>query len=225
MAALAVRISQRYPRQSPEWRAETHYWPYRINPVEVLRKEAGVCSYRTHRDRLAATSVEKAQRMDSDHPRRITLDKAVPKRLKRENWRSRGLQMQSRIPNIGNLDKARPQDIAHWSEAKCNWSVNTTLEGNNRIEPARASELALKLINQGDQHYTIYTDGSASEGTSDGGSAAVITTGAADNPNAFHKIRTKGRELTSSYEEEKEAMLAAAMWVASNQRAGERVLM
>ena len=63
--------------------------------------------------------------------------------------------------------------------------------------------------------YTIYTDGSASRGTKNGGAAAVVTRGS-PTQSEVTIIKTKGRTLTSSYEEEAAAMESALSWTSTN---------
>jgi len=70
----------------------------------------------------------------------------------------------------------------------------------------------------------IYTDGSASECTHDGGAAAVITTGPADHPTVVDTLRQRGRVITSSYAEENDAMLLALEWIAQNRPQGMTVI-
>jgi len=76
----------------------------------------------------------------------------------------------------------------------------------------------------GPAEFVIYTDGSASEGTHDGGAAAVITMGPADHPTVVDTLRHRGRTITSSYEEEKNAMLLALEWIAQNSPQGATVI-
>ena len=64
---------------------------------------------------------------------------------------------------------------------------------------------------------TFYTDGSASDGTSDGGAAVVITSGPARSPTVIEVWKRRGSPLTSSFEEEKEAMSMAVQWIISNE--------
>ena len=54
--------------------------------------------------------------------------------------------------------------------------------------------------------YVVYTDGSASGGTKNGGAAAVVTRGSPLQPDVVTIIKTKGRTFTSCYEEEAAAM-------------------
>ena len=64
--------------------------------------------------------------------------------------------------------------------------------------------------------YVVYTDGSASGGTKNGGAAAVVTRGSPLQPDVVTIIKTKGRTFTSSYEEEAAAMESALSWTLTN---------
>ena len=61
----------------------------------------------------------------------------------------------------------------------------------------------------------IYTDGSADAGMRSGGAAAVITEGPPEDPIVKDVIEVKGAALTTSYEEECEAMKMAVSWIAT----------
>ena len=63
---------------------------YASTPVEALRLEAGVTSYKTHSSQLTTLAAEKALRLPVDHPRRTTFqpNTGVGHRLKlRSSWR------------------------------------------------------------------------------------------------------------------------------------------
>ena len=89
----------------------------------------------------------------------------------------------------------------------------STLVGGNRTD---ARTEAIRVIRESEAKWVIYTDRSASEGTHFGGSAMVVTQGDPENPVTIDKIKTKGRIITSSYEEEKEAMDSAIKWLEKN---------
>ena len=57
---------------------------------------------------------------------------------------------------------------------------------------------------------------SAVEGCINGGSAAVITSGEIKNSTELHVIQTSGRKLTSSFEEERNALPAAVNGAEAN---------
>ena len=58
-------------------------------------------------------------------------------------------------------------------------------------------------------NYTIYSNESAAEGTSNAGAIAFITTGPPTQPEVLTTIKTQSRAFTSSYEEEAAAMESA----------------
>ena len=55
-------------------------------------------------------------------------------------------------------------------------------------------------------------------GTEEGGAAAVVTTGGASTPLVLDTIKRKGAKYTSSFEEEKQAMLLALDWAQRENR-------
>ncbi len=66
------------------------------------------------------------------------------------------------------------------------------------------------LGNEG--HVTIHTDGSATGGTTVGGAAKVAAVGDPAEPVIIYTSKARGAELTSSSEEEKDALLLAFHW-------------
>ncbi len=76
--------------------------------------------------------------------------------------------------------------------------------------------LSLQLIGVTKVYVTIYTDGSATGGTTAGGAAMVATVGGPADPVIIHTSKAREAELTSSYEEEKAALLLALDWARAN---------
>ncbi len=68
----------------------------------------------------------------------------------------------------------------------------------------------MQLLRETNAHVTIYTDGSATGGTTAGGAAMVATVGYPAEPVIIHTSKARGAELTSSYEEEKAAFLSGS---------------
>ena len=64
-------------------------------------------------------------------------------------------------------------------------------------------------------NYTIYSNESAAEGTSNAGTIAFITTGPPTQPEVLTTIKTQSRAFTSSYEEEAAAMESALTWTST----------
>ena len=94
-------------------------------------------------------------------------------------------------------------------------TINRRLEGiSSKNDPPdiikAAAESVIARINP---DITIYTDGSAKAGTSDGGAAAVVTEGSPEDPEVTHVIMARGAPETTSYQEEVEAMKRALEWV------------
>ena len=58
---------------------------FKDTPLEALRAEAGIPSYRTHMERNLLKSREKALRLDLKHPRRLAHEEARKKRLGLKN--------------------------------------------------------------------------------------------------------------------------------------------
>ena len=72
--------------------------------------------------------------------------------------------------------------------------------------------------------YTVYTDGSASAGTDNGGAGVVTKIGDPANYTISHTIQQKGSRFTSSYGEEVNAMEAAAEMIAETAAAHETIV-
>ena len=88
----------------------------------------------------------------------------------------------------------------------------STAQTNNEKQAANA----IKVIDSLQAERVIYTDGSCKAGTEEGGSAVIITTGPAADPEVVHTLRKRGGRFTCSYEEEKSAMKMATEWMTSN---------
>ena len=185
------------------------------SPVEALRIEAGLPSYETTSRQLIATSREKAFRRPPNHPRRLALEGEQRHRLCRDSWRENSKKLEASLPEglTPRETLAGPTEYL-WTANPRKWTVSSTLVGGNRTDNARTD--AIRVIRESEAQWVIYTDESASEGTHFGGSAMVVTEGDPENPVTIDKIKTKGRIITSSYEEEKEAMDSAIKWLEKN---------
>ena len=187
---------------------------YRNSNIECRRIEADIPSYRTHSNQLVATAYEKGLRLPPGHPRRYAIDNSsVPHRIKsRSSFRADGQKLSNSL-STSNAPR-RPIDIHFpepWKNGERNWSVHTN-------EDIKADIPALKeRIEKLNAEVTIYTDGSCTGGTSDGGAAAVITDGPYDNPNRIATIEQRGSKFTCSYEEEKRALHLGIQWLSTAQ--------
>ena len=68
---------------------------YQSTPLEALRLESGIPSYRTTSNRLILASHEKALRSTPDHPKRLALEEAVPRKVgnHRTSWALRAREL------------------------------------------------------------------------------------------------------------------------------------
>ena len=88
----------------------------------------------------------------------------------------------------------------------------TSRDDDNNLK--RQCSLSAIISYQAD--YVVYTDGSASGGTRNGGAAAVVTRGSPHQPEVVTIIKAKGRTFTSFYGEEAAAMESALPWTRTN---------
>ena len=182
-------------------------------PIEALRAESGIPSYKTHSKQLVAISYEKGMRMQADHPRRIALDKDIRHRLKtRTSCRE---EAQKTINTLSIKDVERKPITIHitkpWnSNNTTNWSVHSNLDLKDKIP-----EIG-NLLNHLNPEVTIYTDGSCTGGQFNGGAAAIVTGGDFDNPSCIEVLKAKGNKFTCSYDEEWRALDLAIGWMKAN---------
>jgi ribonuclease HI len=199
---------------------------YKASPVEALLLENRMVSVITEIERECARSYEKAMRLAPDHPRRETAEKEVAQRTERSNWRRKSREVLADLPS--ELKERRPMQIfqrAPW-EDEGDYEVFETLEGvQSKNDPVNViKEAAETRITALNPDIIIYTDGSADAGVRSGGAAAVITQGPPDDPTVTEVIEVKGAALTTSYEEEREAMERAVSWIENHADGSAEVL-
>jgi ribonuclease HI len=185
---------------------------YANTDLELLRLEADVPSYRTHSNRLTATAYEKGLRLPDGHPRHDAITQSnITHKLKRSSLRKEGEHLASTLTTAN--ETREPITISFpefWNDPERKWTVHTNIDIKDNIP-------AIKQQVEGfNAKYTIYTDGSCTDGISQGGAAAVITDGPFDHPNCLEIIKEKGDEITCSYEEEKRALLLGIDWLERN---------
>ena len=189
----------------------------KCSPVEARRAETGVPSVKSSIDANCLRSLEKAKRLQPDNPRRLAFEGAAPTRLKRSSARNMASTLSTLLPQHHHS----PLTFFHtrpWNRRPL--AIFSHLEGvkGKGDDPDSIKSAALSRARAIGSAYNIYTDGSASAGTTDGGAAAVITTGDPDSPTIITTLMERGAPLTCSYEEELRAMHMAADWILANQR-------
>ena len=190
------------------------------SPIEGLRLECEVPSFESVVKASTIQSREKAARLTLDHPRRICLDKQADSRLESQRcWRSESLRLSSQfIPNAGTR-RAFASDLAPpWLRDIGDVEVRPLLLGidGKNDDDDEIRKAAYSQIREINPSFTIYTDGSASEGMYKGGAAAVICRGNPERPSVTKTLKIKGASVTSSYDEEVRAMELALDWIESN---------
>ena len=191
------------------------------SPLEALRLEADVQSYPTCSKGLILKANEKALRSTDDHPKRIALDVNIPQRLlSHSSFRRKAEELSTLLLT----DLHHRQNIIHfpsppWQQSPSHDErISTSVPGiTGRADDNNLKrQCSLSTIASYQADYVIYTDGSASGGTRNGGAAAVVTRGSPLQPDVVTTIKTKGRTFTSSYEEEAAAMESALSWTLTN---------
>ena len=182
----------------------SHNRALRVIPGEALHIESGVSSYCTHSNRLIASSYQKATRNPPDHPRTQILYKLATNRLKRSSWRKQSEEL-NKIPSNSHTEPktnsaSEPAAITELQRLH----VNTTVIG--RIKSVTLYEV-ISHLDSFDCKLTIYTDGSATAGITDGGYAANFTSDSASSTEVIRIIRKRGRIITSSCDRSGKLML------------------
>ena len=178
--------------------------------LDALHLETGIPTYSTHSKQLIATAYEKGMRLPDNHPRRAALDNDTEHRLViRSSLREQGKDIVSTLPLQGKARRPIPVTFVQpWSTNAPNWKVTSNQSIKHDIAAIK------NAIESLDANVVVYTDGSCAGGTSNGGAAAVVTTGTAEEPVRVEVCQAKGDEHTSSYGEEERALRLGIEWTA-----------
>ena len=155
-----------------------------------------------------------------DHPKRVTLASDIPQRLQNcSSFRWKAEEFSTLLPpelqhrqNINFSSPPWQHSTPH--EARIATKVPGITGWDDDTNQKRWWSLTTIASYQAD--YVIYSDGSASQGTRNGGAAAVIARGSPLQSEVVTTIWSKGRTFTSSYEEEAAAMGSALSWTSTN---------
>ena len=141
------------------------YLESNINPISTEAKRKTIIAY------------EKSKRMPEENPRRKVMDYEVRRRLKR----NRGMREQAKEWISNNLgeqirEEFRMKRRKVWKNYKDKIEIydQTIKECNKQEDKDKAKEIANRtILTRGENLSKIYTDGSAKDGTENGGYAAV----------------------------------------------------
>jgi ribonuclease HI len=205
-------------------------------PLEALRRESNVPSYYTVMIENCLKGYEKSLHLPISHPRRKIFDQDFTERkgLQRKyNPRSTIKEIATKaLPELHavNEDNAlfeprKPLNFytcepwyttAETAEVYCDLpGISGKKEDASKIRQAAYARIT-ELRGDDSLSPVIYTDGSASKGTSKGGSAAVVTTGSPQEPIPTEIRKRKGANLTCSFGEEEAALELALQWLEDN---------
>ena len=166
---------------------------------EAIRLEANTPAYKTLSDRNCLRAREKAVRLDVKHPRKIALDEAVEKRTGKDSWVSRSTELQKthQIPAMGAKEPLSYFNRPPW-DSPANLTIKSSIPLITRKDSNEVKVAAtFKEIRDSDPEITIYTDGSATDGTRNGGAGIIITEGDPADPEALETFTIKGAAYTS----------------------------
>ena len=160
--------------------------------------------------------MEKALRLPTNHPRHLAATETTKQRLVRNSWRKRSNQLAAEHKSLFVEDRKPITffDVRPWERDIGNARIFPSLPGISGRDdvPEKKLEAALKRIREFNSTFDIYTDGSASAGTFNGGSGVVITTGDPAEPHVVKTLEKKGAKYTCSYNEEFQALEVALDW-------------
>ena len=213
MAAMVICNTNEKARSTPQNKClRIISVQYANTHLDALRLETGVHSYATQSKQLIATAYEKGMRLPDQHPRHAALNVDVKHRLDRSSLREKVKEVIEGISIEGT--ERRQTEIAipqPWSDRHKNWEVftNETIKDDIPAVKSAVQDLGAEV--------TIYTDGSCTGGTRDGGAAAVATIGHVEDPACIEVCKAKGDMITTSYEEERRALHLGIEWLGTTQ--------
>ena len=195
----------------------------RTTPVEALRLETASPSYSTISKRLCLTAYEKSLRLPHSRDRLATATRQVNHRLKRPSWRLSAAALATSLPQ--NRLPLPQLPAPPWTRSNLGWTADDSVPN---LPPPSApaetrKEVSLAYLSELSDPITIYTDGSASDGTSNGGAAAVICAGPPNNPRTIQTLKSVGATTTSSFEEELRALNLALTWISNHRPASAAI--
>ena len=189
---------------------------YSTTPVEALRLEGGFPAIAAVIKRDAALAMEKSLRLSPTNPRFTLAAREVRHRTNRGSWRKLAAEVLRSTDLAGEPRAALPPPTAApWQWGSQAWLVNLNLMGDRLVESRQVNALAT-IFSYGPLDLTIFTDGSAAGGTSDGGYAAVICRGSLASLEVIDCVGGRGAKLTSSFDAEVSALMAAVEWLCGN---------
>ena len=197
------------------------------SPIGSLNRETDIPTYATIIRRQCLKAQEKGLRMPPDHPKSIAFNANVAQRTSRQSCRDLARKLTPKLEKT--IDNRKPitlfPDTPPWKDT-CELTIHDNVPGvaSRHDDPASKRKATIERINSLTGDYNIYTDGSAKSGRLEGGAAAVVTIGDAEDPIVVSRIMQRGRRLTCSYEEEACALELAITWINEHCSAQSKIL-
>ena len=197
------------------------------SPIGSLNRETDIPTYATIIKRQCLKAQEKGLRMPPDHPKSIAFNANVAQRTSRQSCRDLARKLTPKLEKT--IDNRKPitlfPDTPPWKDT-CELTIHDNVPGvaSRHDDPASKRKATIERINSLTGDYNIYTDGSAKSGRLEGGAAAVVTIGDAEDPIVVSRIMQRGRRLTCSYEEEACALELAITWINEHCSAQSKIL-
>ena len=169
----------------------------RTTPVEALYHEVGLPRVETMSRRSCVIALEKALRLDEDHPRRVVAEVEVTHRLRRgSSWRREGRCLLSEA-GLDGVERAplHAVSVPPWdwvSLDRCRIRLGFEVPEGGLAAPPVDEPISL----------VIFTDGSVSAGGEVGGSAAAVVAGPPEGGRLVCARGQRVRGLLSSMEVE-----------------------
>jgi len=178
----------------------------KTTPEEAINIEAGVPKITTRAEELSMKALEKSLRLPDNNPRKHLAKKPQNQRTKKTDWRDHSWKAWKNIFPQDHTSQF-PKPVEPW---KTPGSINFIVPPGRKDTTEANRLMAMEALNDNTCYdYTIYTDGSAVEGTKLGGAGIVITTGDNNNPTVVKELSLPAGKWSSSYQAEMTALTKA----------------
>ena len=182
----------------------------RSAPREAVLAEAGLTEVRREAEVAWGREWVKCLGAEEGSHRRKWGLKEVRRRLsRRRGWRIQAKERMVRVmpEEVGIMKRVRGErPWRSWEGVE--WDVEG--EKSGKVEEDR--EKAVRRL-EGEPKWVIFTDGSAKEGTREGGAAAVVTKGRVSQPELVEVRKEAAGMVTSSFQAEVKALRMAVEWL------------
>ena len=183
---------------------------YKSTPVESLMEEAGLVEIEKEARGRWAIQWEKSMRQEEDDPRRKMAEVAVAQRLKKVGWRKKAMDTHAQKIEQSVERSPFPKARSPWTsrvemEVRCSESRGESAEENKAKAEQRIEADEVDVL--------MFTDGSASEGWSNGEAAFVAMRRQDGKWTIVQRQRAPAGKICSSFQAEMRALQAALQWL------------